>query len=274
MRLSLVVTTYERPDALAAVLATAAAQRQWPAEIIVADDGSGPATREVVAAFAARAPAPVAHVRQEHDGFRAARLRNLAIAAARGDYLVFVDGDMLLHPEFIADHCRAARPGCFVQGVRIPLDAETTKAALAALPGGPGAAPRHAHGLRRIWTLHSPALARCSARIGNAVVATKSCNLATWRDDLLAVNGFNHAMVGWGPEDKELCARLGHLGRRRRALVFGGIAWHLHHPPAARDRRARNEAILAATRRERTVRCEHGLAELAQTTMQDGEMCL
>jgi len=270
MRLSLVVTTYERPDALAAVLASAAAQRQRPAEIIVADDGSGPATRAVVAAFAARAPAPVGHVRQQHDDFRVARLRNLAIAAARGDYLIFVDGDMLLHPEFIADHQRAARPGCFVQGVRIPLDAVATRVALAAPPGARGPAPRQARGLRRLWALHSPGLAGCSARIGNAVVATKSCNLAVWRDDLLAVNGFNHAMVGWGPEDKELCARLGHLGRRRRTLLFGGIAWHLHHPPAARDRRARNEAILAVTRRERTVRCERGLAEVAQTTMQDG----
>lgn len=274
MRSSLVVTTYERPDALAAVLATVAAQRQWPDEIIVADDGSGPRTREVVAAFAAHSPAPVGYVRQEHEGFRVARLRNLAIGAARGDHVVFVDGDMLLHPEFIADHRRAARPRRYVQGVRIPLDAARTQAALTTLPGQREAWRGGARGLRRIWTIHSPALARCSARIGNAVVAIKSCNLGVWRNDLLAVNGFNQAMIGWGPEDKELCARLRHLGCRRRTLVFGGIAWHLHHPPAARDRRVENEAILAATRRERSVRCTPGLAELAQTTMQSGGVWL
>lgn len=274
MRVSLVVTTYERPDALAAVLATVAAQRQRPDEIIIADDGSGRDTRDVVVAFASRSPAQVGYVRQEHDGFRAARLRNLAITAARGNYVVFIDGDMLLHPEFIADHRRAARPGCFVQGVRIPLDAERTRAVLAAPAELSAAVPRNARGLRRLWTLHSPVLSRCSARIGHAVVAIKSCNLAAWRDDLVAVNGFNETMIGWGPEDKELCARLGHGGRRRRTLLFGGIAWHLHHPPAARDRRAANEAILATTLRKRTVRCTPGLAELAQTTIQSGGVWL
>lgn len=267
MRTTLVVTTHERPDALAAVLASVAQQRQWPDEIIVADDGSGPRTRELVAAFAGRSPVPVGWVRQPHEGFRAARLRNLAIGHARGNYLVLVDGDMLLHPAFIADHRRAARPRSFVQGVRLPLDAARTRLALAGPPGSFVPKPADTHGLRRLWACHSPALARCSARIGNALVAIKSCNLAAWRDDLFAVNGFNGAMVGWGPEDKELCARLGHLGCRRRTLAFGGIAWHLHHPAAARDRRARNEDILAATRRNRTVRCADGLAELAQTPM-------
>jgi len=267
MRTTLVVTTHERPDALAAVLASVTRQVQWPDEIVIADDGSGPRTREVAGGFASRSPAPVGWVRQPHEGFRAARLRNLAIGLARGDYLVFVDGDMLLHPAFIADHRRAARACAFVQGVRLPLDAARTRAALAAPPGSFMPAPGDTRGLRRLWARHSPVLARCSAGLGNALVATKSCNLAAWRADLFAVNGFNAAMVGWGPEDKELCARLLHLGCRRRALLFGGIAWHLHHPPAARDRRAANEAILAATRRHRTVRCADGLAELAQSTM-------
>ena len=259
MRVSLVVTTYERPDALAAVLATVAAQRRAPDEIVVADDGSGPATRSVVDAFAARVRVPVAHVRQEHAGFRAARLRNLAIAACRGEYVVFIDGDMWLHAEFIGDHAAAARPGAFVQGMRIPLDEDATRAALALSRTQGDLAPPRTRGLRRLYAVHVPALARASLRIAGGVVATKSCNLAAWRADLLAVNGFDEAFVGWGPEDKELVARLVHLGRRRHTLVFGGIAWHLHHPPVARDRRTANEAILRDTLARRTVRCRQGL---------------
>ncbi|MGD9599571.1 MAG: glycosyltransferase family 2 protein [Steroidobacteraceae bacterium] len=272
MRLSLVVTTYERPDALAAVLATVSAQRRVPDEIIVADDGSGAATRAAIDIFAARSRVPVAQVRQEHAGFRVARLRNLAIAASRGEYVVFIDGDMWLHPDFLADHAAAAKRGTFVQGMRIPLDAEATRAALAMPPGRVGGGLPGARGLRRLYAARIPALARASLRAAGGFVATKSCNLAVWRDDLVAVNGFNEAFVGWGPEDKELVARLAHLGRRRRTLVFGGLAWHLHHPPVARDRRAVNEAILRETLASRAIRCEHGLnahldAHLTQPTI-------
>ncbi|HQW08438.1 MAG TPA: glycosyltransferase [Steroidobacteraceae bacterium] len=260
MRISLVVTTYERPDALAAVLATVAAQQRAPDEVLVADDGSGAATRAVVDRFAAHSRAPVAYIRQEHAGFRVARLRNLAIAASRGDYLVLIDGDMLLHADFIGDHEAVARPGAFVQGMRIPLDDPGTQAALAtpALPVR-RATPRGVGGLRRLYGLRSPLLARTCVKLANPVVALKSCNFALWRDDLIAVNGFNEDFVGWGPEDKEFAARLTHSGCSRRTLVFGGIAWHLHHPPASRDRRAANEARLAATLANRTIRCRHGL---------------
>lgn len=267
MRLSLVVTTYERPDALAAVLGSIAAQRRAPDELIVADDGSGPATRAAIDAFAARCRVSCTTVRQEHEGFRAARLRNLAVAASRGDYLVFVDGDMLLHPAFVQDHAAAARRGSFVQGMRVPLDAAATRSALARAGLPPGdRPPRGARGAQRLYAAHSPVLARLAMRLANGFVAVKSCNLAVWRDDLEAVNGFNEAFVGWGPEDKELAARLVHLGRRRRTLIFGAIAWHLHHAPAARDRRAANEALYAETLALRRVRCEQGLAShLPQT---------
>jgi len=260
MRISLIVTTYERPHALAAVLATVATQQRAPDEVLVADDGSGAATRAVVERFAAHSRAPVAYMRQEHADFRVARLRNLAIAASRGDYLVLIDGDMLLHADFIADHAAVARPGDFVQGVRIPLDDPGTQAALAT-PTLPAcrATPRGTRGLRRLYGLRSPLLARACRKLANPVVAIKSCNFALWRTDVVAVNGFNEDFVGWGPEDKEFAARLTHSGCSRRTLIFGGIAWHLHHPPASRDRRAANDALLAATLADRTIRCRHGL---------------
>jgi glycosyltransferase involved in cell wall biosynthesis len=259
MRLALVITTHERPDALAAVLGSVERQRVAPDEIVIADDGSARTTKEVIAAFASRSSVPVREVSQPHEGFRAARLRNLGIAATQADYLVFIDGDMLLHPEFIADHQRLARPGFYTQGVRVHTDAALTQKLIdapAALPsfwsGGLG-------GLRRLYLLRAPWLGAMTRGIANGVIAIKSCNLGVWRDDLVTANGFNEAFVGWGPEDKELCARLENAGVRRQTLMFGGVALHLHHAPVSRAALSANLALLAGTQRERRVRCELGL---------------
>jgi len=264
--LTLAITTWERPDALAAVLASALAQRQPPDEILVADDGSGASTRELVARCARSAPLPVRHLWQPHQGFRLTRLRNLAILAARGDYLVFVDGDMVLHPGFLADHGRLARRGWYTQGVRIPLDAAASARLLAAPQRLPGPASHGLGGLRRAYGLQLPALQPLLRHAANAFIAIKGCNQGFWRDDLQAVNGFEEAFEGWGPEDKELCARLAASGVRRQTLLFGGIAWHLEHPPAVRDRRAANEALLADTLASGRRRARRGLDAHAAAT--------
>ncbi|HTU65996.1 MAG TPA: glycosyltransferase family 2 protein [Steroidobacteraceae bacterium] len=261
-RVALVITTHERPDALAAVLDSVARQRDAPDIVVIADDGSGAGTREIIAGFRRRALVPVRDVRQEHEGFRVARLRNLAIAAvapADPDYLVFVDGDMLLHPEFIADHRRFARPGWFTQGVRVLADAALTRRLLADPSQPLTPASTGLGGLRRAYLLHSPAAAAAARVLANGLVAIKSCNFAAWRDDLVGVNGFDEGFSGWGPEDKELALRLRHAGVRRQTLLFGGIAVHLHHPAASRERLAANLARLETTRRERRTRATHGL---------------
>jgi len=259
LRLALAITTYERPDALAVVLGSVARQRVAPHEILVADDGSGPATRAVIDRFSATSPVPVRHVHQPHEGFRLTRLRNLAIAATRCDFIVFVDGDMRLHPDFIADHARLARRGFFTQGVRVLADESLTRRLLDPASPFPAATSRGTGALRRAYLLHCPAAGRWLRGAANAFIAVKGCNQGFWREDLVRVNGFNEAMIGWGPEDKELCARLGHAGIRRQSLVFGGIAVHLHHPAASRAALPANLAALEATRRGRMIRCEHGL---------------
>ncbi len=259
MRLALLVTSHERPDALAAVLDSVSRQSLAPGEILIADDGSGPATREVAAAFIARSAVPSRMVSQPHEGFRVGRLRNLAIAATDMDYLVFIDGDMLLHPKFIADHARFARHGFYTQGVRAHADGDLTRRLIASPATPPGFWSAGAGGLRRSYLLHCPVLASFSRRLANGFIAVKACNQGVWRDDLVRVNGFNEAIAGWGAEDKELAVRLGNSGVRRQTLLFGGIACHLHHAPAPRTALPRNLALLEDARRERRVRCDLGL---------------
>lgn len=259
MRTALVVSTYERPDALAAVLDSVSRQRAAPDEIVIADDGSGPDTRELIASFARRSSVPVRLVSQPHEGFRLTRLRNLAIAASTADYLVFIDGDMLLHEGFVADHRRHARRGCYTQGLRARANPALTARLIAEprLPLRPWTAGLGA--LRRAYLLRSRPLASATRRLANHVIAIKGCNQAFWRADLVRVNGFNEAIEGWGPEDKELCARLAHAGIERQTLMFGGVAIHLHHPPASRATLAANAAVLQDTLRERRAWCERGL---------------
>jgi hypothetical protein len=166
---------------------------------------------------------------------------------------------MLLHPEFVADHRRIARPGFFTQGVRVHADARLTRRLIAEPAHWPRASGRGLGGLRRAYLLHSRGLSLAMRRLANGLVAIKACNQAFWRADLERVNGFEERIVGWGPEDKELCARLVHAGVRRQTLLFGGLACHLHHPPASRASLPANLALLAETRTTRRVRAERGL---------------
>jgi glycosyltransferase involved in cell wall biosynthesis len=255
----LVVTTYERPDALAGVLASVGGQSRWPDELIVADDGSGPATAEVVRRFESRASCPVRFVTQPHDGFQAGRIRNAAIAATACDYVVLLDGDMVVHPRFIEDHVLRARRGYFSQGVRIPLDARATRMQLGPGAGIPGPLAPGLGGPRRSYAFRSPAVSALLRRAANGIVAVKSCNQGFWRADLLAVNGFDEEMRGWGSEDKELCARLENAGIRRQTLIFAAIAFHLEHPPASRSSAAANRALWRETARSGRTRCEAGI---------------
>jgi glycosyltransferase involved in cell wall biosynthesis len=258
-RCCLVITTHERPDALERVLAAVAAQARPPDELIVADDGSGPATAALVKRHGASARFPVHHAWQPHEGFRAGRIRNVAIARTRCEYVVLLDGDMVPHPGFMADHCALARPGRYSQGVRIALDDAATDRLLE-----PGSPPPRSWSpglgrLRRVYGLHAPPLARSLRSAANALISVKACNQGFWRDDLLAVNGFDETMTGWGSEDKELCARLENAGVRRQTLLFAAIAWHLAHPPASRAAAAVNRARWKDTQRTHRTRCEAGL---------------
>lgn len=261
---SLVVTTYNWPQALAVVLDSVRGQRHLPDEVIVADDGSGPDTAALLQTIARDFPVPLRHVWQEDRGFRVARSRNRAIAAARGEYVLLLDGDMVLHPAFVADHLRFARPGAFVQGSRVLTTPAFSQRMLAD--------PRLRPGLwtggirRRRHTLRLPPLAALYFHLrGGAPRMVKTCNQGWWRADLLRLNGFDERMEGWGREDEELAWRAWHAGLECRQLRLAGLAFHLHHRERHQDGASPNDVHLAESRARRLTRCERGLdAHLAE----------
>ncbi len=266
MKISLAILTYNWPEALERVLESVAAQRRMPDEILIADDGSGPATAAVIARWQPRLPVPLRHIWQEDAGFRAARCRNRAIAASRGDYVILLDGDMLLHPDFIGDHAQLAAPGFFLQGGRLKASVGESQRLLAG--GRPVFAPwvdadfHEFDGTRRQYAFRQPLLARWKARSRNGG-RVMSCNMSFWRADLLRVNGFDERMEGYGAEDRELAARLQNSGLRRRALKWAALAVHLWHnsraPPDVDDMDLPNNRLFHATRTQNLTRCAQGI---------------
>ncbi len=254
---SLVIATYNWPAALDVVLRSVRAQRVLPDEVIVADDGSGDATGEVIRAHQRDFPIQLHHVWHEDRGFRLAAIRNEAIRQARGDYILQVDGDMVLHPRFVAEHLALARRGSYVQGSRCLLGPALTARVLRARR--PSIGP-FARGMRnRQNGVYLPWLAPFVRGPRDPDRRTRGCHMAFWRDDLLAVNGYDEAFTGWGREDCDLAARLINAGVRRRNVKFAAVAWHLWHEERSRASFGANDARYATTRRTGRRRCDEGL---------------
>lgn len=259
MRVSLIITTYNWKEALAVVLASAFLQTRLPDEIIVADDGSSDGTAEMVRNIAGQAPMPVYHSWQEDKGFRAARSRNRAIASATGEYVILIDGDIILERHFVEDHLVAARQGFFVQGGRVLLNDLTTRDVLS---HGDKKVSIFERGLgNRKNCIRSKAMARIFSSESKRLDGIKTCNFALWRDDALVVNGFNEDFEGWGREDSDFAVRLFNSGVRRWNLRFHALAFHLYHPVQPRARLGMNEELLSETTRRGTICCLNGIKQ-------------
>jgi glycosyltransferase involved in cell wall biosynthesis len=271
-----IVSTYERPDALDAVLRGLSQQRDRGFEIVVADDGSGESTRAVIEGWRGRIDRPLAHVRHEHRGFRAGEIRNRAILAAQGDYCVFLDGDCIPRPDFVAQHRALAEPGWFVAGNRILLSQDLTQTVLSG-----GQTPERWSTAGFAWRSLTrkgvnrwlPALHLALGPLRKAEPerweGARTCNLAVARGDLLRVDGFDSTFNGWGFEDSDLAVRLIRSGVRRKDGRFATGVVHLWHPENDRSRMSENRVRLDAVIRDTRMRAQHGLSELAPSAPSD-----
>jgi glycosyltransferase involved in cell wall biosynthesis len=266
--ISVIVTTYERADALDAVLRSLAGQSDKDFEIVVADDGSGPETTALIEKWKARLGLRLVHVRHEHQGFRAAEIRNRAILASHGSYCIFLDGDCLARLDFIAVHRRLAEPGCFVTGNRILMSEALTQRVLrenlAPENWGMGEwlAERLRGGINRLAALLHLPLGPLRHLRGRAWRGARSCNLAVWRADLDRVDGFDADYSGWGREDSDLLVRLLHAGLHRKDGSFASGVLHLWHAQADRTMLDENERKLSDVIVSDRIRARRGLSSL------------
>ena len=266
--ISVIVTTYNREDALDAVLQSLAQQNDPDFEVIVADDGSGPATAKLVDTWRTKIGNRLEHVWHADRGFRAGEIRNRAILAARGGYCVFLDGDCIVRPDFVANHRQLAEPGWFVTGNRVLLSADLTKRVLAEKLTPQTwnfvrwLAERRRGGVNRLSALLDLPLGPLRRIRRRVWQGARSCNLAIWRSDLDRVDGFDADYQGWGKEDSDLIVRLLRAGVRRKDGVFATGVLHLWHMDADRSRLSENECKLAAVIAVGRVRARRGLSSV------------
>lgn len=266
IRLAVIVPTYNRPAALDRALESLAEQDTPPVQVIVADDGSGPETAAVVAAWQSRMPCPLLHVWQPDEGFRLARSRNRAAAVAEADYLVFLDGDCVAFPDFVRRHLALAEKGRFIAGSRILLGEALTRE----VEFGAGRPQR--------WGWGHWLLARMRGRVNRLLPllrlpgrrwrltrshrwqGARGCNLGIWREDYVAVNGCDERFEGWGHDDAELVSRLMRYGVLRKEGRFAVPVLHLWHREHDRSNEAENRRRLdEVLNGRRPVRAESGL---------------
>lgn len=236
---SIIVSTYNRPDALRMVLLALAEQDNREFEVIVADDGSTTDTRLMIEELRPQLNYPLHHIWQADDGFRAAAARNKAVVVSQGKYLIFLDGDCVPLNFFVKHHLHLAETQYFVTGNRVLLKKSFTQDILTT------SEPVYN------WSSLDWLLARCCGRCNRFLPfvrlplprkwrqkwqGVKTCNLGMFKEDFLAVNGFDERYCGWGYEDSDLVIRLLKSEIKRKDGHGAIPVMHLWHPENDRAR--------------------------------------
>lgn len=247
---SVVITTYNRSDALLAVLDGLARQTDRHFEVIVADDGSREAQRRLILGSEVAKSLRLVHVWHPDIGFTASRIRNRGVAAATGSYIVFMDGDCVPEVDFIARHKVLAQAGYFVNGSRVLLSPALTQRVLLGAEQICGRS--WLYWLRQRLLGHASKLTHLlrlsdGARRVEQVFSWKgirSCNMGVWKSDFERVDGFDESFIGWGHEDADFVLRLHHAGVLRKNGYCATEVFHLWHKEASRDKASQNAQLV------------------------------
>lgn len=260
---SLIVTTYNQKERLALVLDSILEQTCMPREVLIADDGSREDTRELILKYQSRFPIHILHIWQEDCGYRLARSRNQAILNAQGEYIILVDGDMILSPSFVQDHLRFARKRCFVQGGRILLNEAKTQDLMQKKCHQKAfenkALKNHRNFLLAKIIFYLSRKNKKNAIQKNKLLSVRGCNMAFYKEDAYRINGFDENFVGWGREDSEFVVRFLNANGEMRKLKFYALAYHLHHQENSRAMLDENHQIYTQSVEQNKVWCENGL---------------
>lgn len=231
-----------------------------PSEVIIADDGSKEETRDLIREMQKNFPVGIKHVWHPDDGFRLAAIRNKAFVASSSDYIIQIDGDLILHSYFISDHLSMKKEGYFVAGSRVMLSKKSTQNLLEhnSINLRKYVQPKlDMNGIRS--SLLREFLASRYKTKGKYTFYVKGCNMAFFKKDLLKVNGYNESFTGWGSEDREIAIRLINAGVKKHFLKNGGICYHLHHSSPSKEKELRNEELMKQAVASKSVWANDGL---------------
>lgn len=270
MRVSAIITTYNQPEQLEKVMWGYATQKDANFELVIADDGSGPATTDVIDRVATATGLDVLHVWHEDRGFRKTEILNRAVMAASSEYLIFSDGDCVPRDDFVKAHARLASASCFLSGgyIKLPREASVAISVNDIKSGRAMEASRlralgwHP-GKRALRLLRGSVLPTLLDVVTPTRRTWNGHNSSTWRAAIMSVNGFDLDMA-YGGLDRALGERLINGGMTGKQVRHRTPCLHLYHerPYVDPQKWKRNHEIRKRIRRDKEIRAHNGIAEL------------
>lgn len=261
MKTTLIICTYNWEQALEMVLLSVKNQSILPNEVIIADDGSKASTKELIQQFQKDFPVPLFYEWHEDDGFRKCKILNQVLRLSKGEYIIQVDGDVVLHHHFIKDHLANAEKDTFLVGSRVFLDESLTKKSLQKKKIDINLFSKGVK--NKLNSLYLPFLSSLMKQpikeAEKVVESVRGCNTSYWRKDIFDVNGYDETMTGWGREDSELAVRFVNKGIKRNRIKFAAIQYHLHHKENSRNRFNINDEILDLSVKENKTITAYGI---------------
>lgn len=239
---SLIISTYNWPEALHCCLLSVARQEVLPDEVIVADDGSTRDTGALIESLENGFPVPLKHIWHQDEGFRKARILNKAVGSSTGEYIIQIDGDVILNAYFIKDHLAAAEKGAFIRGTRAMLTPARTTEVLSSKETGIHAFSGGVY--HRLNGIRLPILRFLGQRREMNSRSVRGSNMAFWKSDFILVNGYNNELQGWGHEDEELAARFINNEIIKKIIKLSAVQFHLYHLERPRDNEPSHAALL------------------------------
>lgn len=259
MKTALLISTYNWPESLELILKSLKNQTQQPDQVLIADDGSTIATKNVINDFAKAYKGEIIHVWHEDKGFRKSKILNKAIAKSSCDYIIQIDGDCIMHPHFIEDHIKNALPNTYLYGTRVTI----TKKALPALfeKKQTNFHIFSKHIKKRTRTIYLPLLSKLYPVKDAYSSNFRGCNVSYWKSDFIKVNGYNEDFEGWGREDSDLVIRMGNMNVKSRRLRYIAIVYHIYHPENSKANFERNDEIQKHTINNKIIQAEKGISQ-------------
>jgi glycosyltransferase involved in cell wall biosynthesis len=232
---SVIIAVYNKPDFLEKVLCSLLNQTHKDFEIVIADDGSGPEIATMIMRYQQSFIYPLQHLWHDDQGFRKTIIANKAVVCSRSDYLVFIDGDSLLHHRFLEEHFRKKKIGTILSGRRVMLDQDLTaritiddigsrRIEKASFWKGHCDKGTVKHGYY-VPLINSIEVLLHSRRHYNILGA----NFSLFRADYFRINGYDERIIGRGLEDDNLSNRFKIAGLRIRSMSRRALQYHLFH---------------------------------------------
>lgn len=254
---ALLISTYNWPKALNVVLLSAVNQSVAVDEILIADDGSLPETKELIESFKTQTSIPIKHFWQEDKGFRKSKILNKAIAGTNVDYIIQVDGDCILHPKFVEDHLRSAQNNGYLYGARVNILPDAVESVVTDRQTRFSFFSKEIKNKTR--AVHFPFLSQFYKVHSGVSDKFRGCNVSFWRKDVININGYNEDFEGWGREDSDLVIRMSNNGVKAKRLRYAGIVYHIHHKINSKHNFEENDRMQNETITNKITFIENGI---------------